>query len=64
MYGGLKPDYILFPASTSLGAGGLSVGIADFVGGVTALVHGVRVVGSSCRKLVLVARKLGKVVGQ
>ena len=60
----IEPDYISFFASISLGASGLSVGIADFVGGVTALAHGVQVVGSSFCTLVLIAQKLRKAIGQ
>ena len=51
----IEPDHVSFSVPITLSAGMFFVGVADFVGGVAPLAHGVRVNGNSFRKLVLVA---------
>ena len=51
----IEPDYVSFSVPITLSAGMYFVGVADFVGGMATLAHGVRVNENSFRKLVLVA---------
>ena len=51
----IEPDCVLFSVPITLSAGMFFVGVADFVGGVATLAHGVRVNGNSFRKVALVA---------